>query len=607
MSEKIKVHKLNRNKRTTHPSLFVFVDTETYTYKIEDGKEYQKLFLGVCFLCKFNQDGTIARKSEHTFNTAEQFWYLVNQFVTSKQRVVVIAHNMNFDATILKYRTNLDKMGWSCSFYFDKGLTFISEWKKDNRTILLLDNANWFTGKLEKWGKTLGKPKLSMPDVDSPLEEWENYCKRDVEILYELSKWFIKWIIDNDMGNWRYTRAACSFNSYRHRFMDYSIWIPDNEQENKLARKAYKGGRTEVFRVGAYENQKFYKLDINSMYPDVMYDFSYPVSLERVGSNPDISGLSRYIKSHGIIAEVTLNVDIPYFVYHNGKRNIYPTGIFTTYLTTPEILLAFANNWIVSIGDYSIYRMRPIFRKFVDELYSQRLKWKQQGNELMSTFFKLYLNSLYGKFGQLGYNTEVIGQAEPGTHTIEYGYDATSDERFTISQIGQNVIKTTKTGKSYNSFPAIAAHVTAYARLRLYDLILLVGRKHVYYSDTDSIICDEVGYNKVKHLIHPTNLGALKVEGVSDYIQVVAPKHYTFGDKTTLKGIRKDAIELGKFLYQQTTFPGTSSILKSGVEEYYIYQTTKQLSPRIETGTINSEGYVLPYHIEEYEQMKLDI
>ena len=598
MAVKPKAHKLSKNKVVEYPQYFCFVDTETTQVK-EDERILQKLRLGVSKLVRFRYDTKGPTIRRILFNDPHTFWRETLNYISGKNTLHIICHNAVFDMTVLQHIEYLTAYGYECQFVFDDNMTFISKWRNRDKRVMILDNANWFKGKLSKWGDVLGLEKLSMPDLEDDEETWFVYCERDVDILIELQKWLIKFITEENLGKWKYTIASQSFTAYRHRFMTHPIYIPEPSRETELARKAYRGGRTECFKIGEYKNGPFWKLDICSMYPYCMAYHKYPCAVEGIALNPPISSIANIRGKVSAIGKFDVCVDLPYFPHSHNDHSIYPVGEFTTYLTTPEILLGLEHGWLKKCHELVTYRQRPIFRKYVEYFYPKKVSAKQEGKTLLEKTYKLFLVSLYGKFGQLGYEDKIIGSAPLYSFPTSFGYDAAEDARYTLRQVGHNVIRSEKSGEAYNSFCAIAAHVTAFARIYLYELILLAGQDNVYYCDTDSIIVNANGYRELYPYLDDYALGKLKVEGVSDTIEIVAPKHYKFDEQWTMKGIRKDAVQLEENKYRQEVWPGFNKILSWGGNSYYNYFIEKKVSCNIYSGTVLPDGRVEPFKLKE--------
>ncbi len=598
MKNKPNARTLNKNKTTRCPKLWCFVDTETIPIKQNDGKTIHNFRLGVAIFVRFRSDTLYPKVEVLNFTDRRTFWGRVNEFVKGKNTIHIIAHNALFDMVVLRFEEYLVSMGFECRFIFEQGVTFISKWRKDNRGVMILDNSNWFAGKLSKWGDKLNVPKMVMPEFEANDEEWFTYCHRDTEILYKLQLWLIDFIKTNDLGNWKFTLAGLSFNAYRHRFMQHPIYIPEETRETYLARQSYKGGRTECFYSGKFTNGPFYKLDINSMYPSVMSSNGFPTCVEGYLRNVDINSVEKGLKNYCAIAKVTLTTTLPFFPIKYKDKTVYPTGTFTTYLSTPELNLALQNNWIDKIHEIAWYRKRNIFKSFVDFFYTERMKWQQKGDELRSYMFKIFLNSLYGKFGQRKYDDKVIGFQEPHTYEPSYYYDNVTGIRGMVRQIGANIILSTVGGEGHNSFVAVASHVTAYARVLLYNLVNIAERENCYYCDTDSLIVNTIGLNNLDSEIDKNKLGRLKIEGEAEEIEIISPKHYLFGDSLTLKGVSKNAKRTDDGGYIQEMWPGLNKILKVKASNYFNYVIVKHLRSSVQSGNILPNGQVTPFKLE---------
>jgi len=592
--ERTRAHVLKPLSGATMPRYMVFVDTETTQDRSVANTIYQDLRLGVGIAWIRRDEEKETKLDIFRFTTAIQFWEWAQGYCIEGEILHIMAHNAVFDMTVLQHIDHLTRLGYKCQFVFDNAMTFIGKWVMDGHSIEILNTANWFQGSVAKWGEALGLDKLEMPDDDKTQEDWFVYCERDTMILVELVKWYIAFLRDNDLGSWKYTIASQAFTAFRHKFMRHKIHVPDDKEETRIARAAYKGGRTEVFKVGDFTNGPYYKIDVNSMYPFVMSTHDYPSRLKCVG-NTLSEGQLRYSRGkYAFIIEATVCTDKPYFVEDSTGRNVYPVGTFRTFLTTEELYIAFDNNWLKEIHSYACYYKRPLFKSYVDFFYKQKVRYTEEGATLQRAFTKLYLNSLYGKFGQRGYKDEIIGEVEIPGLAVWYAIDVTTGSHYLYRLMGHTLIRSTQEGESFNSFVAIAAHVTANARLLLYSTIERIGREHCYYSDTDSIIVDKEGFETIKGDMHSTKLGAWALEGISDRVCIEAPKHYWFDGKWTMKGVRKGAKKIGENTYRQEQWPGLSTVLKSGKERYFNKIVQKTLSPDIQTGAVLHNGDVIP-------------
>ena len=135
------------------------------------------------------------------------------------------------------------------------------------------------------------------------------------------------------------------------------------------------------------------------MYPSVMLNNYYPTRLIRIIKEPSLGYLKGLMRKYLVIADMDIEL------YENVigiKRNrlIFPIGKISDVFTSPEIEMILKHGKITKIRNMAIYEKGKIFHNFVNDFYNLRLKYKQEGNEIMTYFTKLILNSLYGKFGQ---------------------------------------------------------------------------------------------------------------------------------------------------------------------------------------------------------------
>ena len=153
-------------------------------------------------------------------------------------------------------------------------------------------------------------------------------------------------------------------------------------------------------------------------------------------------------------------------------------------------------------------------------------------------------------------------------------------------------------GESINSFPAVAAHVTAFARVKMMELMEFIGRENIYYTDTDSLFVNRVGYDKCKDTLIGKELGMLKLEKQSSNVTIFNPKDYIFEDDIKIKGIRKNAEKLADNKYKQVQFTSWQTHLKKGESGFIdIIDITKTLDRTYKKGIVKDNGWISPFRV----------
>jgi hypothetical protein len=194
--------------------------------------------------------------------------------------------------------------------------------------------------------------------------------------------------------------------------------------------------------------------------------------------------------------------------------------------------------------------------------------------------YKLFLNGLYGKFGQLADNYEVTGEADPDTISVEFAYNADTGQKEMIKTFGGTQFTKVGEDEAFNSFPAIAAHVTSQARQHLLKYILQAGIENVLYMDTDSLFVTEEGYKKLENVLSGKILGAMKLEQTSNEVKINAPKNYHFGEIAKSKGIKNNKYTV-TFLTENTEVTNYIIVVDRELNEQGIYDYLSDRFPMV--------------------------
>lgn len=594
-----RAHYLKMNQRTEVPRHFIFVDTETKGEKITPTREAHTLWFGWALYVRTRKSrGKNIQTTEwFRFDDHLQFWGWALSKAHKRNKLYIFAHNWNFDGSILYTATTLHSLGWNTLQYINEKPPFFLRVVKDKRFVCLIDTLNFFTTSLADLGVSIGIPKLAMPRDSGAAETWDNYCRRDVEVLQVAVESFIRFIIMEDLGNFRPTLASQAMNAYRHRFMHHFILIHDNEKVCELERDSYYGGRVENFFLGEV-NEKLYYLDVNSLYPFVMGSELYPNVLRGTAVTLTLPQLKLLLEGYCVTARVVIETDEPVYPFRTRDRLLFPIGRMETTLSTPELIHALRHNRIRSVGRVAWYQKADLFSDFVATLYAQRQQYARNGNPAFAFLCKILLNSLYGKFGQSGRNWETVRPAEP-TDPVEWWEQDEKDGPVVKYRIRFDLVqRLEKDDESRDSFPAIAAHVTAYARMHMWRLMQNAGYPHVFYSDTDSLVVDEIGFRSLAANISEFELGMLKVEDVANNATFYGPKDYHFGRTERHKGIRRTAVKIAKATWEQARFCSWDWHLGHDQEgRVFIDTITKTLSREYRKGNVGSTGWVTPFDL----------
>lgn len=337
--------------------------------------------------------------------------------------------------------------------------------------ITFYDTLRHWPASVAKMGEEIGLPKMdAVFDGSMPFDELQRYCERDTEIVWRYTTAMLARY--DDMGlSIRATLPGMALQLFRKDFYTKSfVRLPPTVME--FFRSGYYGGRVEVFKMGVTMGP-FSQYDVNSLYPSVMAAGKFP-SLHNwyETTRPDWS--------YEGMADVTMEYPyhtIPALPVRHEKEILYPYGRLRGVWCYPEIRQALRDGGTI----LRVHRACEFpetespFTSYVDAIYARRMA---SDSDVDKTIYKLFMNALYGKFGQ----------SNDGMVTIFNDVEIANTSNKSSEHV--NVIW--------------SAYTTSYGRLHL--LQLLRACSAVYYSDTDSLFTPDTFPTS-------TTLGGLKLEG----------------------------------------------------------------------------------------------
>lgn len=604
---------ISGNAKCEHPHNILFFDTETVTEVVGEEQRLHLQF-GVAERLTFNR-GHWSRPTETVFTTRAEFWDLVEANTRQKSKLWVMAHNLGgFDFNVMGAIQPLLDRGWEIEKLIVECPPFVIDFVRDGAHIRLIDSLNYVRASLEQIGHEVGIPKGQDPGPDRPMEERLDYCRNDVRILRTFMLAYMAFVKDNDLGNFAITGASQAMNAWRHRFAPtyagrdgrtkVKVFPTSGPEYEDIERRSYFAGRVGAEFIGKHEGDVVC-FDVNSLFPAMMKQHLFPCSLKGKGKSMPIPEARKWLKlGYGLIADVVLNVPDGCDWYPwRGERVTFPVGRFTTTLCTGELQLALRHGHVVRIGAWQRYKMADLFGGYVEFFYSMRQKFKTDDLQLWAYICKLFLNSLYGKFGQKIPQWEEYDGAdfprcgpfgEPITHPMMTINDVLCRN---VGGVFERRLPEDR-GKARGAFVAIAAHVTSYARMALLHGFQDARRDQVLYYDTDSVFVTTEGRDNLSRagVLDDNELGLWKLEAEAEGITVHGPKDYVFNGKVKIKGIRKNAIQLGPNVYQQAKFHSfKGSIFHNRMGEMLITDEIKHLSRTYTKGVVTPTGRVRPF------------
>lgn len=446
---------------------------------------------------RVTQIAAMASDGSKFYNTGNVGEFL--SWLRNRKEKRIFAHNVQYDLGNL-FGKNLDVLNVTMV----GGRLIKADWGGQ----LFVDSFNLWPMSAKELGKAFGKKKL---EFDSMSKE---YVFRDVEIIFDAVSMTVDFCKEMGVDHIPTTLGGLCVATWK------AMGGINCHDSNELSKKAYYGGRVELFKAHD-ESGKVAYTDINSLYPSCMLN-EFPGPMEDTGTD-----LARFG-----IADVTIKLpktDIGVLPWRDKEgRIVYGYGKIRGVWTALEIRAAVERGAIIeavheAIGTDDGFRC---YSEFVRTCYDKRLNAESKAEKLM---FKLLLNNLYGRLGTGG----VIGRSVFRT-------EKTEEEG---TPYGEKVMVELQMPLAKETNWAHAAYVTSYGRLALLQYLEKVGTEKLIYCDTDSVIFDceegflpfETGMELGKMKIEKTDTGEDFWPGCETW----APKMYRAGEVWKAKGVPK--------------------------------------------------------------------
>jgi hypothetical protein len=132
----------------------------------------------------------------------------------------------------------------------------------------------------------------------------------------------------------------------------------------------------------------------------------------------------------------------------------------------------------------------------------------------------------------------------------------------------------------------------------LWRLIEKAGVNNTYYTDTDCVLVDQIGRDALSDEMDEYRLGALKLAGEYDDVEIWSSKDYRFGSKSKTKGVRKQAIWLDGHTVRQEQWSGLRGLVNKNMIDAPTTRTiVKHLTRLYDKGIVLESGEIRPHRL----------
>lgn len=495
----------------------------------------------------------------------------------------IVVHDRPQAGQSLLDRPAWHKPGWAGALICEDPPTWIK-----CRTVVgvinICDLHNYAAGSIEDFASAAGVDLPADAEIDGPAAALAVGVEAEARVVLTWVTGIMREWRSEGCGNWRPTAAGLAWSAYRHRCLKpRQVMIHSHERALELERSAYVGGRCIPYYVGVVKPRRRGELerarpvsewdgkpprgpvvvyDHNSLYPAVMARYHYPARLLCVRGSVELHQAAELLARHCLVAACLIHSpQRPYALRVKGET-LWRTGRFWSVLTSPELSSALTSGHVQEIGETAMYTRVELFRAYVEWAWAKRIAAQ---DPVAASLAKMLALGLSGKFGQAraGWHDLPDQDAHGAWGTFAYaGRSAAGDRQDFLGRFfGRAVQEWQRGGETMDSAPAIAAHITAYARAQEDWWFERLPPGSLLYHDTDSLHVTSAGERVL--LEWPAQIGAglgqLSVRERADDAEYYGAKHYRVGAAYCLGSMScaRHAVQGGAWEMEQAERLGT--------------------------------------------------
>jgi hypothetical protein len=431
-----------------------------------------------------------------------------------------------------------------------------------------------------------------------------------------------------NLGPWELTAAQQASYGYRSAYMRHRIVTHDNQLVLDAERTALYGGRCECNHIGTLHSRPridddvnakdgqssaryglgtIYHLDVNSLYPSVAYKARLPTRLMAVSRDVPIGTALAAAENCACVCAVDVHTKYPVLPVRHEKKVMWPIGSFTTVVCGPELLLAAEYCAEIKVHWMATYEVGQIYHNWVKGLYEERVRRNKLGDRDIGDCIKRILNASFGRWSQQSKRwVDAYDQDTIAPYYQWYGQVMPSGDRERLRSLAWRVQRLIvpvdsddpSVAEPDDSMPVITAYVNSLGRVRLWRLLETCGQDNVYYYDTDSIWCNQAGYDALFWCgeVDESSLGKLKIKGACNTLRIIGRQCYEADGILHMAGVSERLVRSGDAYALQLRTPPLSHYLLKGCSPGLDRHVARCRTDKVyEHGVVHLDGSVTPH------------
>lgn len=555
-------HWLKPNHASRSPHRWIVIDSETHRERDPRG-EVQRFRLAVGN--RWTDEGRIIRHEEqHVSDTAEDLWQWVSEFTRRGKRTVVWAHNLDFDLQVTRAFELLPQLGWDLEWSNLDAQVSMVTWRREGATLAMTDTYTWCPKPLAELGKLLRITKPQLPADDDSREAWITRCTADVDITTQVVRTLIDYVRDADLGNMQLSGAGMGHSMWRHKFLRDKIMVHADADAIEAERTAMHTGRAEAWRHGTFNDVTLYEWDMRNAYTRIARNEDLPYKLIGYRANPEVDFLAQWWDKWRVLAKCRVRTESPVVPCVYEERRVWPVGEFETVLWDCEIDLARQEGAEVEILGVWCYLKAPVMRDWAEHTLHVLDQDPADIHPIVKVWYKHQARATIGRCGMRYTNWADAGPDPIGLTGFSMATDTAEQRTFRLLHLGGKIWEEEGRTEGRDSLPQIPSWIAARCRVNLWDTMRHIGLQDVWYVDTDSVLVDATGHDRMLQIASERPEMAWRVKGIHRYAEIHGPRQIILDNVPRIAGMPKKARRTGRDTWEGEVWQRMGGALERG-------------------------------------------
>ena len=557
-------HLLHEMTSTRVPRRFVFLDTEAWRHKV-GGIERQSWRCGVTAEVHWqSKEQRWAAPTWTDHDTPAGMWATITAAARKNCRTVVVAHNLGYDLRISDAFAMLSAYGWSLEKLVLAESHVGFDAVQGDLRLVVVDSTTVLPVGIGVLADRLDMSRPDLPDDGADPEAHLARCRADVAVLMRAYLAVVDALRSGDLGCWARTGSGIGWNTMLRRHLSRKVLVHELAEVREVERDAVMGGRAEAWRWGRLAKGGWQEWDHELAYAHVLAAESLPAYYASHMERPRLATMRATMGTYRYLVRATVETDVPVLPVRDSHGSFFPVGSFTSWWWDVELLEAEREGARVTTHEAHRYLAQPwlqTWASWVIDLCDDRSTPEAR---VLAIAAKHWQRAIVGRSAMRYGNWTETGDAYVSGVSYMDALDADSGARGAIFQAGGRRWESWERTWWDGALPQLLSAVSAHCRVNLWRAMRTAGLEHVAYVDTDSLIVDKAGGERLAVAVAAGELGSLRRKAALSHLTIWAPRYLTGKGYSRIAGVSGDRRLVGEHTYQASAWERLTAALSAG-------------------------------------------